>query len=282
MQQTLEASFEQQVFEKDIPWRIFTLEPPDSRRSAFITPPHYANSIEFVLTEGIRGEAYIGGRRYQFSEKAAFYAAPGVVHAFNYDAGGGEILVCKFSLTYLEKYLNLQKIFPLGTLEATPEDHDAMRAEMLSLKDSTLPLSHKLMAVLRIFSMMHAPVAHAADAKHQPSGLTYDEFRTIIDWTEANLHRPIGLSEAAAQLGYNKNYFCSKFKQSNHTTYHAYLCSARINRACELLRAGQSISDVCAACGFQNESHFIQLFSRLIGTTPGKFRSASDGEESDK
>lgn len=273
-----EARYEEQLFNGDIPWRVFWLKPPADRDGMFVTPPHYGNSIEFVLTDLIKGDAMVGGRRDNFPAKSVSYVPPGVVHAFNYLDGDGEILVFKLSLTRLSRWLDLSKIFPLGALRADHADHDATHTDIMSLK-TDIPLPDKLIALLRIFSRLKPVGDTAPDGSRQKPGLSEDELRTIIDWTEANLARQITLADAAAVLGYNRTYFCAKFRETNHTTYLAYLTSARMTRACALIPKGLPIGAVARECGFQNESYFIKLFTKVIGFTPGRYREIASSDE---
>lgn len=272
-----DAYYEKMFFHGEVPWRIFRQLPP-ALRGPFSIAPHFSYSIEFVVTDSIVGDAFIGGQHYSFAEKSVFYIPPGVVHAFNYAEGNGKILAMKLNLNSLSRYIDLGQIFPLGLLRADHADHDATRADILSLK-TDIPLPDKLIALLRIFSRLKPVGDTAPDGSRPKPGLSQDELRTIVDWTEANLDRQITLADAAAVLGYNRTYFCAKFRETNHTTYLAYLTSARMTRACALIPKGLPIGAVARECGFQNESYFIKLFTKIIGFTPGRYREIASSDE---
>jgi AraC-like DNA-binding protein len=64
-------------------------------------------------------------------------------------------------------------------------------------------------------------------------------------------------------------HFCRKFKRSTGITVHRYLNQMRINRAKYLLSVGGlSVTDVCLEAGFCSVSHFIKIFSVMVGETP--------------
>ena len=96
--------------------------------------------------------------------------------------------------------------------------------------------------------------------------------REVIDWTEKNLAGHITLSEVAQHFGYSKNYFCERFRRAAGATYVTYLNLLRVSHSLALLAAGESLSSVCAACGFTNESYYIRLFKSIIGMTPASWK----------
>jgi AraC-like DNA-binding protein len=48
----------------------------------------------------------------------------------------------------------------------------------------------------------------------------------------------------------------------------------RLNKARDLLRAGQTIADVAFEMGFADQSHLGRWFKRAFGITPGLYRRA--------
>ncbi len=52
---------------------------------------------------------------------------------------------------------------------------------------------------------------------------------------------------------------------------HAFRLLARLNRARQMLRAGDPIAAVAADAGFADQSHLTRLFRRTCGTTPGVY-----------
>ena len=81
--------------------------------------------------------------------------------------------------------------------------------------------------------------------------------------------------EAAAQVGYDKHYFCWKFKVVTGITYVNYVNQLRIDRACALLRGGMDVRQAGEQCGIENDSYFSALFKRIMGVTPKQYRLQS-------
>jgi AraC-like DNA-binding protein len=54
---------------------------------------------------------------------------------------------------------------------------------------------------------------------------------------------------------------------------HQYLLNLRIQRAQTRLARGESIAQVALECGFSDQSHLNRCFKRVLGITPGRYRS---------
>ena len=86
------------------------------------------------------------------------------------------------------------------------------------------------------------------------------------DWTQIGFqHNP------QHHHKYNKHYFCNKFKTATGETYLQYLNNLRVFHACKMLKKGHALTEICEKCGFENMSYFIQLFKKIVGTTPKQY-----------
>jgi AraC-like DNA-binding protein len=56
---------------------------------------------------------------------------------------------------------------------------------------------------------------------------------------------------------------------------HQYVIMRRVERARQLLQAGTdlSLAEVAGCAGFSDQSQFCHHFKRLVGVTPGQFRT---------
>ena len=57
---------------------------------------------------------------------------------------------------------------------------------------------------------------------------------------------------------------------------HAWLVRYRTERAAEMLRAGASIGETAAACGFSDQPHLTRWLRRLHGLTPGELQEGQE------
>lgn len=89
------------------------------------------------------------------------------------------------------------------------------------------------------------------------------------------LAEPLRLSDLAAAARLSTFYFLRTFKQATGMPPHAYLNQIRIERARELLRAGEPPAQVAAATGFADQSHLNRRFKAAFGVTPSQYRAAA-------
>ena len=78
---------------------------------------------------------------------------------------------------------------------------------------------------------------------------------------------------AVAQL--SPYHFARQFKAATGLPPHQYIIAHRVERAKELLQAGTDVSLAAVAlhAGFSDQSQFTRHFKRLVGVTPGQFRT---------
>ncbi len=87
------------------------------------------------------------------------------------------------------------------------------------------------------------------------------------------LHAPT-LVELAALAGCSRFQLLRRFQQAHGLPPHAWLLQQRLERARQLIRAGQGLAQAAADAGFADQSHLTRHFSRQFGYTPGAWRAA--------
>lgn len=100
-----------------------------------------------------------------------------------------------------------------------------------------------------------------------------------IRWLEANLDETLPLGELAGAAGMASPYhFLRLFRAVTGTTPHRYLVLQRLQRAAVRLRTERApIAAIAFGAGFNDLSTFNNWFKRVIGTTPGAWRSGREG-----
>ena len=80
----------------------------------------------------------------------------------------------------------------------------------------------------------------------------------------------------AAVARLSPNYFVSQFKRATVLPTHQYVILRRVERAKQLLRGDDdfSLAEVAAHAGFSDQSQFSHHFKRMVGVTPGQFRTS--------
>ena len=83
----------------------------------------------------------------------------------------------------------------------------------------------------------------------------------------------ITLAECAQALNYNPSYLWKILKQEKNMTFTEYTDSYRLGLAKDrLLNTSETVASIAEELGYTNAQNFIRFFSKMTGTTPGKFR----------
>src|SRR5437660_9628586 len=91
------------------------------------------------------------------------------------------------------------------------------------------------------------------------------------------LHAPgdarVSIRDVARDVRISPYHFIRQFEALFGETPHQYRIRARIDRAKELLAAGDhSVTDVCMEVGFASLGSFSDLFTRRVGVSPSAYR----------
>lgn len=115
------------------------------------------------------------------------------------------------------------------------------------------------------------------DSELEPSSskkfrsLYYSE--RIMNWIEEHYMESFDLGLLSDELHLSKSYVSRIFKHETGSSLTEYITIRRIKQACQLLQITQKSIDIISECvGFGSVSYFIQLFKKMIGTTPHQYR----------
>lgn len=115
------------------------------------------------------------------------------------------------------------------------------------------------------------------------------DFRAIIRKYEVNVQRstiqkilkyignhysePLTLASLAQRFNFSYTYLSSYFHTHHKEGFSEYLNKERIRHAAELLQQDiLSVSEVCGAVGYTDQSYFSRVFKKLTGFTPREYR----------
>ncbi len=106
-------------------------------------------------------------------------------------------------------------------------------------------------------------------AEHMPD---YPLVEAVSAYIEEHIGESILVEELAELVHMSKYHFSRKFKELTGMTAHAFVTSKRLIRACEGLKEGKSVSQVCQETGFGDYSSFLRNFRKVYGVAPGEYR----------
>jgi AraC family transcriptional regulator len=99
--------------------------------------------------------------------------------------------------------------------------------------------------------------------------------RAVVEFIEEHLDGGPTLAQLAAVVRLNPYHFARQFKAATGLPPHQYVIARRVERAKQLLQAGTGLplAEVAAHAGFSDQSQLSRHFKRLVGVTPGRFRT---------
>ena len=105
--------------------------------------------------------------------------------------------------------------------------------------------------------------------------------KRAVEYIEASLTESVSLADIASAAGLTRMHFAAQFKAATGLRPHEYLLRRRIERAQEKL-AGTSMSlvEVALSVGFQTQSHFTSVFTRMVGQPPRAWRETQESAAS--
>ena len=97
---------------------------------------------------------------------------------------------------------------------------------------------------------------------------------TVLAWIEQHYREEITLSQAAALVYLQANYFTTLFKKEMGIGFVQYLNQFRVEAACRMILADGEVSfaQIAQDSGFTSTRHFFATFKKYTGQTPGAFR----------
>jgi AraC family transcriptional regulator len=107
--------------------------------------------------------------------------------------------------------------------------------------------------------------------------LPQGRLRAVVEYIEEHLDGCPTLAQLAAVVRLNPYHFARQFKAAAGLPPHQFVILRRVERAKQLLQAGTdlSLAEVALRAGFSDQSQFSRHFKRLVGVTPGQFRTPS-------
>lgn len=98
----------------------------------------------------------------------------------------------------------------------------------------------------------------------------------ILRHIELHYHKDLSLDQCAELTGLHPNYISQLFKKETGVSFVQYLQHYRIEQAKELLKRDRSlpVQVIGSQVGFENPQHFMKVFKKLAGCTPGAYRDA--------
>ena len=94
-----------------------------------------------------------------------------------------------------------------------------------------------------------------------------------MEHIHTHLHDPIPVDELCGVSQLSRAHLSRLFRREVGMTITQYITAKRLEAAAELLEfTDQPVSGVANVLAFSSQSHFISVFRRHFGMTPGEYR----------
>src|SRR5262249_34609775 len=137
------------------------------------------------------------------------------------------------------------------------------------------PLAAESLANLLAVHLIRHVLAPGRPTRRRDGALSRAKLRAVIQYVTDPLDASLPLQHMAAVAHLSASHFARQFKVATGQPPHQYVIARRVERAQQLLQQDRDISlaEIATGAGFSDQSHFSHHFKRLIGITPGRFRT---------
>ncbi len=104
-----------------------------------------------------------------------------------------------------------------------------------------------------------------------------DRLRALTRTLDENPADDTSLAEHGRAIGASARTLSRLFRDELGMTFYEWRTQLRIYHALVLLADGLDATQTAYACGWANPSSFITAFARILGTTPGRYRTGRGG-----
>src|SRR5215472_16259787 len=137
------------------------------------------------------------------------------------------------------------------------------------------PLAAESLANVLAVHLIRQVSAPRQPARGRDGTLPRARLRAVVEFIEEHLDAGPTLEQMAAVARLSPNYFAWQFKRATGLPPHQYVIARRVERAKQTLQTNSdfSLAEVATHAGFCDQSQFSHHFTRLVGVTPGQFRT---------
>jgi AraC-like DNA-binding protein len=104
-----------------------------------------------------------------------------------------------------------------------------------------------------------------------------DRLLAVTRLVERDMSSPATLAKLGHRVGASERTLSRLFRAETGMSFPQWRTQLRVHRALLLLADGASVLDTATACGWANPGAFIEIFSTLVGQTPGRYQRSLAG-----
>ena len=236
-----------------------------------LLPPHAHAAASICLTLAGQGREINGGDTALTVPGSLIMRAPGLIHSNQYGGGAAHrSLMIEIQAGWLETCRQFTGLFTgYKQFSGGPVTQLALRTYQESkIIDSAAPII--------VEGLMLEMLGHASRSLFKPPVRLPYWLTQARDLLHGHFHDALNLVNVAETIGVHPTHLARTFKRHYGSTVGEYIRRLRLDWATRRLAETEDpISEIAAAAGFYDQSHFSHLFKQHTGFTPAEFRSSS-------
>ncbi|NOU65740.1 helix-turn-helix domain-containing protein [Paenibacillus sp. LMG 31461] len=250
---------------------------------------HSHNGYEIYLVLQGTGTYIVGDRLYPLHAGSLTIIHPNVIHRpFHGHSKEFHRYVFSIDESYLDQLHTICKLSDLSIPRLLAERHPDSSHFFLSapqldrvqtlLTELTQALVRQEMgyelAVLRCIADFFL-FSFGLQNEYTTTLTTGDHYlaRDVLSYLIAHYQEPLHIEDLVTRFPVSRSQLFTLFKETTGTTIKQFLIEYRLNKAKRLLMESDlAISEVSAAVGFGDMSHFFHVFKKETGLTPKQYR----------
>ncbi len=249
---------------------------------------HQHDAWELYCVVHGHGNRIAGDTMQPFMENDVVLIPPSMLHRWIYapesaDADGciGYLMVA-FSHYWVQRCIDVfpelrnrlsETVFPTDALKFGTKSSAIIRRALseMSGKDEL----GRLCEMLRLLPFIFTTSDHTFAGKPIRIDRDIRRMQQVSEYVMAYYARKITLNDVATEVGMNRSAFCIWFKRYKGMSFSQFLTQYRLHTACELLKHSQkSVSEIGYIVGFNDIPHFIRVFTKAMGVSPGRYKKS--------
>jgi AraC-like DNA-binding protein len=163
---------------------------------------------------------------------------------------------------------------PLTPVVSTnPQDKESIETLFASIYESRGDRPSQIVTMTgKLYSCLAYLMGKTSNPFPRNPGFEYIE--PACEYIASNYHSKISVEDIAHAIGVSRSCLYRAFMTNLSMSVQEYLTTYRIKVSCNLLEKGKlELKEVAYRCGFSNALYYSQVFKRVMGFPPTKYRA---------
>lgn len=253
--------------------------------------PHWHGDYEvvFVLRGALATD--VGAMRHPMSAGDLLLVNPCVVHAVTSTDRENLCLILQFDPSIISEELGPERSyqFVLDTVNddrLRPGTQDEMRRTLARIGEISRrrPDGYRFQLKSELYRFIGDLFAHSKYEISDPTrprddGSSLEALGLVLKTIRERFREELTLDGVCRELGMSRSTVYRVLRNATASTFKDLLDAYRIDHAQhQLRRTASPISHIASTCGYDSDATFFRAFRRIVGVSPGQYRSEAGAE----